>query len=196
MNGTRIIGLVVLLMMLQGCVTKKKYLATETQKDNIQLSLNQTTSDLAKCEKKFGNKVTDYNNLNDELAKAQAKIKELNKEIDYQKNSNVKLLDQLSNLSVISKEGAESIKKSLEAIDRQNQEINNLNAQIRTKDSLNLALVMNLKRSLDDVNDQEVDVQVQKGVVLISLSDKMLYKSGSYEITATAGTVLGKIAKI
>ncbi len=196
MNGTRIIGLVVLLMMLQGCVTKKKYLATETQKDNIQLSLNQTTSDLAECEKKFGNKVTDYNNLNDELAKAQAKIKELNKEIDYQKNSNVKLLDQLSNLSVISKEGAESIKKSLEAIDRQNQEINNLNAQIRTKDSLNLALVMNLKRSLDDVNDQEVDVQVQKGVVLISLSDKMLYKSGSYEITATAGTVLGKIAKI
>ena len=122
------------------------------------MSLNQTTSDLAKCEKKFGNKVTDYNNLNDELAKAQAKIKELNKEIDYQKNSNVKLLDQLSNLSVISKEGAESIKKSLEAIDRQNQEINNLNAQIRTKDSLNLALVMNLKRSLDDVNDQEVDV--------------------------------------
>jgi chemotaxis protein MotB len=151
---------------------------------------------LAECEKKFGNKVNDYNKTYDDLLKAQTKIQELNSDIDFQKNNNVKLLDQLSNLSVISKEGAESIKKSLEAIDKQNQVINELNAQIRSKDSLNLVLVMNLKRSLDDVNDEDVDVKVQKGVVLISLSDKMLYKSGSYEITSAAADVLSKIAKI
>ena len=116
--------------------------------------------------------------------------------MEYQKNSNIKLLDQLSALSVISKEGAESIRKSLETIDKQRGELSELNAQIRSKDSLNLVLVMNLKRSLSDVNDTDVNVKVDKGVVLISLSDNMLYKSGSSEISSRAGGVLEKIAKV
>jgi chemotaxis protein MotB len=130
------------------------------------------------------------------LNQAKTKISGLENEIGYLKGANGKLLDQLTNLSVISKEGAESIKKSLETLDKQSQVINDLNSQIRSKDSLNLALVMNLKKSLDDVNDQDIDVQVQKGVVLISLSDKMLYKSGSYEINSSASVVLSKIATI
>ena len=102
----------------------------------------------------------------------------------------------MSALSVISKEGAESIKKSLETIDKQRGEISMLNSQIRTKDSLNIVLVSNLKRSLTDVNDTDVNVKVDKGVVLISLSDNMLYKTGSSEISSKAGTVLEKIAKV
>ncbi|MEZ5055202.1 MAG: OmpA family protein [Chitinophagales bacterium] len=146
--------------------------------------------------KKFGLKSAEYAALQDELSKAKAKVDELSKEIDYQKNANVKLLDQLSALSVISKEGAASIKQSLETIDKQRGEISLLNAQIRTKDSVNLVLVMNLKRSLADVNDTDVNVKVDKGVVLISLSDNMLYKSGSSQISSKAGVVLEKIAKV
>ena len=116
--------------------------------------------------------------------------------MEYQKSANGKLLDQLSNLSVISKEGAESIKKSLETIDAQRGELSILNSQIRSKDSLNLVLVLNLKRSLSDVNDTDVNVKVDKGVVLISLSDNMLYKSGSSDISTKAGDVLAKIAKV
>ncbi|HOU46811.1 MAG TPA: OmpA family protein, partial [Chitinophagales bacterium] len=119
-----------------------------------------------------------------------------NKEITYQKSANGKLLDQMAALSIISKEGAASIKQSLETIDKQRGEISSLNSQIRSKDSLNLVLVMNLKRSLSDVNDTDVNVKVDKGVVLISLSDNMLYKSGSYEISPKAGNVLEKISKV
>ena len=124
------------------------------------------------------------------------KIDELNKEVDYQKATSGKLLDQLSALSVISKEGAESIRQSLETIDKQSRDISLLNSQIRSKDSLNLVLVLNLKRSLADVNDTDVNVKVDKGVVLISLSDNMLYKTGSSEISSKAGAVLEKIAKV
>ena len=64
------------------------------------------------------------------------------------------------------------------------------------QDSLNIAISNKLKRSLDNINDQDIDIKVQKGVVFISLSDKMLYKSGSYEILPTAETVLEKVARV
>lgn len=185
-----------MLLALSSCVTKKKFQATQTEKDRIEQALRQTTSDLAECEKRFATKSSNYDALSAELEKAKAKIDELTKEVDFQKTSNVKLLDQLTNLSVISKEGAASIRQSLETIDKQSRDISLLNSQIRSKDSLNLVLVLNLKRSLTDVNDTDVNVKVDKGVVLISLSDNMLYKSGSSEISTRANSVLEKIAKV
>lgn len=117
-------------------------------------------------------------------------------EIDHLKKTNTNLLDRMADLSVISKTESENIKRSLEAINNQNLQIFDLNSSLRQKDSLNLALVMNLKRSLGDVNDQDVNIEVKKGVVYISLSDKMLFKSGSYKINNTAESVLGKIADV
>lgn len=191
------VGIVLIaLIALSSCVSKKKFQATQLDKDKLEQALRQTTSDLAECEKKFGQKSGDYDALSTELAKAKSKIEELLKEVDFQKSTNGKLLDQLTNLSVISKEGAESIKKSLETIDKQSRDISLLNAQIRSKDSLNLVLVLNLKRSLVDVNDTDVNVRVDKGVVLISLSDGMLYKSGSAEISSRAGAILEKISRV
>ncbi len=190
-------GIILIAMIaLSSCVSKKKFQATQLDKDKLEQALRQTTSDLAECEKKFGQKSGDYDALSAELAKAKLKIEELLKEVDFQKSTNGKLLDQLTNLSVISKEGAESIKKSLETIDKQSRDISMLNAQIRSKDSLNLVLVLNLKRSLVDVNDTDVNVKVDKGVVLISLSDGMLYKSGSAEISSRAGAILEKISRV
>ena len=187
---------VLMVAVLSSCVSKKKFQATQLDKDKLEQTVRQLTSYLADCEKRFGTKSSEYDATAAELAKAKAKIEELLKEVEYQKSANGKLLDQLSNLSVISKEGAESIKKSLETIDAQSRDISLLNSQIRSKDSLNLVLVLNLKRSLSDVNDTDVNVKVDKGVVLISLSDNMLYKSGSSDISAKAGDVLAKIAKV
>ena len=98
-----------MLLALSSCVTKKKFQATQTEKDKIEMALRQTTSDLAECEKRFATKSSNFDALSAELEKAKAKIEELTKEVDFQKTSNVKLLDQLTNLSVISKEGAASI---------------------------------------------------------------------------------------
>lgn len=192
----KVVIYVLAIVALSSCVSKKKFQATQTEMDKVEQALRQTTADLAECEKKFGTKSSEYAALSAELDKAKAKIEELNKEVEFQKSTNGRLLDQLANLSVISKEGAESIRKSLETIDKQSRELSDLNAQIRSKDSLNLVLVMNLKRSLTDVNDTDVNVKVDKGVVLISLSDNMLYKSGSSDILPKAGAVLEKISKV
>ena len=123
-------------------------------------------------------------------------IKKLEEENAFLKDNNNSILSRLEDLSVISQSGAENIKKSLEAINSQNSYIKDLNTSIQKKDSVNLALVTNLKRSLGDVNDQDVNVEVRKGVVYITLSDKMLYRSGSSKVNAAGETVLGKIAKV
>jgi len=102
----------------------------------------------------------------------------------------------MADLSVISKEGAESIKKSLESINAQTKYIQELTSSIQSKDSLNLALVMNLKRSLSDINDQDIEVEVRGSVVYVSIADKLLFKSGSAEISPRAESVLGKVAKV
>lgn len=117
-------------------------------------------------------------------------------QLEYFRNTNTNLLDRLADLSVVSKSGAESIKKSLEALNEQNKYIKDLTSSIRQRDSLNLALVMKLKRSLIDVGDEDINIEVKKGVVYISISDKLLFKSGSAEISPLAEGVLGKIARV
>jgi chemotaxis protein MotB len=94
------------------------------------------------------------------------------------------------------KAGTVNIDKLIGQINESNAYIKRLTEARAKNDSLNLALSNKLKRSLDNLNDSDVDVQVQKGVVFISLSDKMLYKSGSYDILPTAENVLEKVAKI
>jgi len=123
-------------------------------------------------------------------------IKKLEEENAFLKANNNNMLGRLEDLSVISQSGAENIKKSLEAINDQNTYIKDLNTSIRQKDSVNLALVTNLKRSLGDINDQDVNIEVKKGVVYITLSDKLLYTSGSARVNPQAEVILGKIAKV
>jgi chemotaxis protein MotB len=105
-------------------------------------------------------------------------------------------LSNLQNLSVVTGAQAESIKKSLENIGEKDMYIKDLRTSIAQKDSLNMALVMNLKSALTDINDKDVTIKVEKGVVYVDISDKMLFNSGSYVISERAKTVLGKVAAI
>jgi len=123
-------------------------------------------------------------------------INQLKEQIETMKATNAGLLDRMSDLSVVSKTGAESIQKSLENISRQTAYIENLNKKVQSKDSVNLALVMNLKRSLSDINDSDIQVEVRGGLVHVSISDKLLFRSGSSTISAKAEEVLGKIAMV
>jgi chemotaxis protein MotB len=102
----------------------------------------------------------------------------------------------MSTLSIINKSGAESIKKSLDAISSQSQYIKDLTKTMQYKDSVNLALALNLKKTLSDFNDADVNIEVKKGVVYISLSDNMLFKTASAQINSSADKVLSKIAGI
>ncbi|MBO9681723.1 MAG: OmpA family protein, partial [Flavisolibacter sp.] len=126
----------------------------------------------------------------------ETEIAGLNKQIDFLKENNNTVINQLKDLSVISSSQAQSIQKSLENIGAKDLYIQNLQSAIARKDSLNMALVMNLKGALNDINDQDVEIKVEKGVVFISISDKMLFKSGKYEVTDNAMNVLEKVAQV
>jgi chemotaxis protein MotB len=124
------------------------------------------------------------------------KSRHLQEQNDYLKENYTSVLNQLKDLSVISTAQAESIKKSLENLNAKDTYIKDLQVKMQQKDSLNMALVLNLKGALKDVNDQDVQIKVEGSAVFISISDKMLFKSGSYEVTPQAKAVLGKVADV
>jgi chemotaxis protein MotB len=99
-------------------------------------------------------------------------------------------------MSVVTGAQAESIKKSLDNIGSKDLYIQGLQSSMARKDSINMNLVMNLKGVLGDLNDEDVNVKVDKGVVYVDISDKLLFKSGSFNITDKAKSVLGKVAKV
>lgn len=134
--------------------------------------------------------------LNSDKQGLEAKIADLNRHLDYLKQHNTQALQQLEDLSVISATQAASIKKSLENLGARDAYILSLEQQMARKDSLNKVLVMNLKGAIGDLNDRDIDIKVDKGVVYIDISDQLLFKSGSYDITARAGTVLAKVAAV
>ena len=176
-------------IFLTSCISQKKYSDSENRaqlaEDRAQL-----------CENDLKSKQNEILVLHANLGNETNKVNKLEKQIDYFKSTNTNLLDRLSDLSIVSKTGAESIKQSLEALNEQNRYIKDLTTSIQRKDSLNLVLVMNLKRSLDDFDDEDINIEVKKGVVYVSISDRMLFKSGSYKISNRAEEVIGKISKI
>jgi chemotaxis protein MotB len=124
------------------------------------------------------------------------RVADLNKQIDFLKENNNVVLGQLKDMSVVTGAQAESIKKSLDNIGAKDNYIQGLQSSMARKDSINMNLVMNLKGVLGDLNDEDVNVKVDKGVVYVDISDKLLFKSGSFNITDKAKSVLGKVAKV
>lgn len=194
-------------LMLNSCVSKKQFLAKESELNDLRSSYDERVRNLngenQSLRDQLGRLSTQVNELESNLlvcntntANQKTRADALQEEVSYLKNTNTNLLDRMADLSVISQSGAENIKKSLETLSKQNDYIKDLNSSIQRKDSTNLVLVQNLKRSLSDMNDEDVSIEVKKGVVYISLSDKMLFKSGSAVINQRANEVLGKIAKV
>ena len=134
--------------------------------------------------------------LQKEIASKDQQIKQLEDQLAHAQTTTNSLLDRMSDLSIVNKEGAQSIRKSLENITQQYSFIQDLTAKVQSKDSLNLALVMNLKRSLNDLNDEDVKIEVKGGIVYVSISDKLLFSPGSANVSKEAAQVLGKVATV
>jgi chemotaxis protein MotB len=129
-------------------------------------------------------------------AALEQQIAGLNEQVEFLRKNSSTAMEQLKDLSVITGAQAESIKKSLENIGAKDIYIRDLQGSIARKDSLNMALVMNLKGALGNLEDQDINVKVDKGVVYVDISDKLLFKTGSYDVTERAKVVLGKVAKV
>ena len=134
--------------------------------------------------------------LEREIALQKTRMKDLDDQVAFLKSNNNQALKQLEDLSVITASQAESIKKSMENIGAKDNYIMTLQQQMARKDSLNMALVMNLKGAIGNLDDQDINIKVDKGVVYIDISDKLLFTSGKYDVTNNAKVVLGKVAAV
>src|ERR1700743_653239 len=187
------LSFIILSVALFSCVSSKKFkaaqAAAQARIDSLTAVNSKLSGDLKNC-----NDLT-AQDANQRTA-LQNQIDALNKQIDFLKQNHDATLKQLQDLSVISGSQAESIKKSLDNIGSKDTYIQNLQSELAHKDSLNMALVMNLKGALADVNDQDINIKVDKGVVYIDISDKLLFNSGKWDVTPAAKTVLGKVATV
>jgi chemotaxis protein MotB len=125
-----------------------------------------------------------------------AMINSLRDRLNDQKTVNQDMVNHLKDLSVLSGSQASSINKFLESMGAKDAYIKDLQSAMARKDSMNMALVMNLKGAIGDMNDKDINIKIDKGVVYVDISDKMLFKSGKYEVNTQAKEVLGKVAKV
>ena len=168
--------------MGSSCVSKKKYAELAERQKQTEDLLNSATVRLNMCE--------------DEKSKLLYKSESLKNQVDLLKENNQQLLNNMGNLTTLTKKGAENLEKSLESLREKDLTIKNLRDAVTRRDSVNLALVQSLKGVLGNLDDQDVDIKVEKGVVFINISDKMLFSSGSYTISKNAKSVLEKVAKV
>ena len=196
-NSFKILFFLIASISLSSCVTKKKFVDLQSRYDKAQ-------TDLVMC----GDSVQDYKgrltamsrtNQENEALKTQrdSQITNLNEQILDLRKTNDKQLDAVGNLTVLSKEANANIDKTLSQLEQKDKYINLLRAARTKTDSLNLALALNLTRILSNgIEDQDIEVKIDKTVVMVNLSDKMLFTSGSAKISTKANTVLEKIAQI
>lgn len=178
-----------LIISLASCVSKKKLQQAEVRYAQLDSFYVKVQQDLKTCRDEEEASAR-------KRAQLESEAQALYREIDLLKQNNNLMVNQLKDLSVISSSQAESIKKSLENIGSKDIYIQDLQRAISRKDSLNMALVMNLKSALTDINDTDIEIKVEKSAVFISISDKMLFNTGKYEVNERAMTVLGKVAQV
>lgn len=107
-----------------------------------------------------------------------------------------KLIGNMGDMATLSKKEAENLEKSLEKINEKDKQIRSLQDAITRKDSVTFALVTSIKGAIGDLSDEDIQIKVDKGAVFVSISDKFLFKSGSFKLNSGAMTVLSKVAKI
>jgi chemotaxis protein MotB len=168
-------------LLFSSCVSKKKYADLESQYKSTKDLLNTATVKLNSC-------------LTDRAA-AEARAKSLEERLADMKKTNQDLIQSSKDLTMLTSKGATNLEKSLESLKEKDLKIARLQDALTKKDSVTLALVTSLK-SVVGMNDPDIEINVEKGVVFISIADKLLFKSGSYDITTRANEVLGKVATV
>jgi len=177
------------MVCITGCVSTKKFKTLQTNYNKLQDENNELTRRGQECG-------VNLDKANNNLDKANVQISGLQDQINQERDHVKALQSALDKCLESAGQGNVNISKLVDQINASDKYIQELIASKNKSDSLNMVLTNNLTRSLSKDEMQDVDVKVKKGVVYISLSDNMLYRSGSYEISDKAGTTLAKIAKI
>lgn len=176
------VAIIASMLFATGCVSTKKFNSLQASYNNLQATNSQLTREGEQCKSNLDRATVQMSNLQERIRAEQEHVKSLQSALD-------KCLTSAG-------QGNVNVSKLVDEINSSNKYIQELISSKSKSDSLNMILTNNLTRSLSREEMRDVDVKVLKGVVYISLSDNMLYKSGSYEISDAAGSTLSKIAKI
>lgn len=169
------------MLVLGSCVSKKEYAALQAKQKETQDLLNTATVKLNSC-------------LTDKAA-AVARVQSLEERIADLRKTNQDLIQSSKDLTMLTQQGATNLEKSLESLREKDLKITRLQDALNKKDSVTLALVTSLKKEVG-LDDPDIEINVEKGVVFISLSDKVLFKTGSYNLSSRANEILGKVATV
>ena len=172
----------ILMVFLASCVSQKKFTELEQLQQNTKSLLDTTTIKMNSCE--------------EEKEAALASLETLKQQNKFLNANNQDLINNIGNLTTLSQKGAENLEKSLESMKEKDLRIEKMQDAVTKKDSVTLALVTSLKGVLGNLSDDDIEINVEKGVVYVSISDKLLFRSGSYTVTSKAKAVLGKVAKV
>ncbi|MDA8644253.1 flagellar motor protein MotB [Flavobacteriaceae bacterium] len=176
------VALMITGVLLASCVSQKKFTELEELQQNTKNLLDSTTVQLNSC--------------NEEKEAALAQLGTLTEQNQFLKANNQDLINNIGNLTTLSKKGADNLERSLESMKEKDIRIQRMQDAVTKKDSVTLALVTSLKGVLGNMSDEDIEINVEKGVVYVSISDKLLFRSGSYTVTSRAREVLGKVAKV
>jgi len=174
-------SIAVMSLLLNSCVSKKQFVALESKQKETQDLLNSATVKLNLC--------------NEEKAGLNGSLLALREQNENLKSTNQGLISTSKDMTILSTKGAQNIEKALESIKEKDLKISRMQDALTKKDSVTLALVTSLKSSVG-ISDPDIEVNVEKGVVFISIADKLLFKSGSYVVSDRAKEVLAKVAKV
>ena len=168
--------------LMASCVSNKKFADLESKQQETQDLLNSATVKLNDCL--------------EEKATTTSKMKTLQDQNKFLKANNQELINNMGNMTTLTTKGAANLEKSLESLKEKDLTIRKLQNAITRRDSVNLSLVQSLKGVLGNLDDEDIEISVEKGVVFVSISDKLLFSSGSYNINNRAKEILGKVAKV
>ncbi len=170
-------------ILVSSCVSKKEFAELQTKHDQTKTELVNVKANLQKCLI--------------ENEKDGTKVFSLTEQVKSLKEDKRTALKQVENLTVLTQSSSDNIKSVISQLSEKDKYINGVRKAMTQKDSLNLAIKYHLTKNLTDgIQDKDIEVNVEKTVVFISISDKLLFKSGSYNVTDNAYTVLEKIAKV
>jgi chemotaxis protein MotB len=198
MMKTSILMIAVAALTLGSCVVgKKKYTALQSELETTRKQRDADLARLSECENNRVRLERELTLAGSSIITKQDQIDDLKEQLSDCKAVRDKQLTQVGDLTVLSQGANENIKETLAQLERKDKYIRLLQAAKTKADSINLALAVNLKSALKEgLDDQDVEIKVDKTVVMINLSDKMLFKSGSADLTPRASEVLAKIATI
>ena len=174
---------------MTSCVSKKKYEEAVLRQNELNKDLLDTQGKLSRC-------MSDRDSVSVQYRITNNNIQNLRDQVRSLKETNSTLMANMGDLTKMSTEGAKNLEKTLESIKEKDLQIVKMRDAITRKDSVTLALVTSLKGALGNLNDEDIEVNVEKGVVYIAISDKLLFKSGSYRVNESAKVVLGKVATV